>query len=161
MQTIQNTFQELLSADNGIRQRAEAKIKDEFEKDPKSLASQLTQGLSQSSSQDQAMYACALLKKYFLDATSKSSLTPSDLEILKQAILASIDFPSEPLVLLKRKCDLLSKIFSKLEQNTHFVQYLVPLCDSADVKSRQFALYAFEILSEMHLSAEELTNSRT
>lgn len=52
MQTIQNTFQELLSADNGIRQRAEAKIKDEFEKDPKSLASQLTQGLSQSSSQD-------------------------------------------------------------------------------------------------------------
>ena len=64
------------------------------------------------------------------------------------------------MMLLKRKGDVLSKIYSKLDKKDVFVQYLVTLCSSESVKCRQFAMYAFEILSEMHLSSEELSGAK-
>ena len=64
------------------------------------------------------------------------------------------------MVLLKRKGDVLSKIYSKLEKKDVFVQYLVTLCNSESAKCRQFAMYVFEILSEMHLSSEELSGAK-
>ena len=64
------------------------------------------------------------------------------------------------MVLLKRKGDVLSKIYSKLEKKDVFVQYLVTLCNSESAKCRQFAMYVFEILSEMHLSSEELSSAK-
>jgi len=64
------------------------------------------------------------------------------------------------MILLKHKGDVLSKIYSKLEKKDVFVQYLVSLCGSESPKCRQFAMYVFEILSEMHLSSEELSGAK-
>lgn len=107
-----------------------------------------------------ATLCCVLLKKYFLDLRATASLTPEDLEQLKIAIEGSLDFENQPMVLLKRKGDVLSKIYSKLERKDVFVQYLVTLCSSESAKCRQFAMYVFEILSEMHLSSEELSGAK-
>ena len=119
------------------------------------LISQLSTG-----STEVATLCCVLLKKYFLDIRATASLTPEDLESLKTAIEGSLDFENQPIVLLKRKGDVLSKIYSKLERKDVFVQYLVTLCGSESVKCRQFAMYVFEILSEMHLSSEELAGAK-
>ena len=104
--------------------------------------------------------SCVLLKKYFLDLRAQAELSATDLEQLKSAIEGSLDFEGQPMVLLKRKGDVLSKIYSKLEKKDVFVQYLVTLCASESTKCRQFAMYVFEILSEMHLSSEELTGAK-
>ena len=64
------------------------------------------------------------------------------------------------MVLLKRKGDVLSKIYTKLDKKDVFVQYLVTLCGNESAKCRQFAMYVFEILSEMHLSSEELSGAK-
>lgn len=107
-----------------------------------------------------ATLCCVLLKKYFLDLRAQASLSPSDLEQLKGAIEGSLDFENQPMLLLKRKGDVLSKIYAKLEKKDVFVQYLVTLCSSESMKCRQFAMYGFEILSDMHLSSEELAGSK-
>ena len=107
-----------------------------------------------------ATLCCVLLKKYFLDIRAQAELSAADLEQLKSAIESSLDFDGQPMVLLKRKGDVLSKIYSKLEKKDVFVQYLVTLCGSESAKCRQFAMYVFEILSEMHLSSEELSGAK-
>ena len=114
----------------------------------------------QSGSTEVATLCCVLLKKYFLDKRAASTLSPEDLESLKGAIEGSLDFDNQPMVLLKRKGDVLSMIYYKLDKKDVFVQYLVSLCSSESSKCRQFAMYAFEILSEMHLSSEELSGAK-
>lgn len=56
-----------------------------------------------------AQIACVLFKKYFLDNTE--GVDPSDLESMKMAVLTSLDFKTQQLPLLKRKGDLISKVF--------------------------------------------------
>ena len=155
---METTFQELLSADNTIRQRAESTIQDSFTASPSQLAQALIAGLTTST--EVATLCCVLLKKYFLDLRAQASLSNEDLEQLKGAIEGSLDFENQPMVLLKRKGDVLSKIYSKLEKKDVFVQYLVTLCSQESVKCRQFAMYVFEILSEMHLTSEELSGAK-
>ena len=155
---MDTTFQELLSADNALRKRAETTIEDSFAANPSQLAQTLIASLSQST--EVATLCCVLLKKYFLDERSKANLTAEDLEGLKTAIEGSLDFENNPMLLLKRKGDVLSKIYTKLEKKDVFVQYLVQLCGSESTKCRQFAMYVFEILSEMHLSSEELSGAK-
>ena len=87
---MQTTFQELLSADNTIRQRAEANIQTEFSSNPSQLAQALISGLA--TSVEVATLCCVLLKKYFLDLRATATLSPSDLESLKTAIEGSLDF---------------------------------------------------------------------
>ena len=122
---METTFQELLSADNTIRQRAEANIQNEYSSNPAQLASALIAG--QGASEEVATLCCVLLKKYFLDIRATQTLTPEQLETLKQSIEGSLDFENQKMNLLKRKGDVLSKIYSKLEQKDVFVQYLVTL----------------------------------
>ena len=62
--------------------------------------------------------------------------------------------------LLKQKGEVLSKIFAKLERKDVFVQNLVGLTSNESPKCRQFAMHGFEILSELHLSSEELSGSK-
>ena len=107
-----------------------------------------------------ATLCCVLLKKYFLDLRAKAELSAADLEQLKSAIESSLDFEAQPMVLLKRKGDVLSKIYTKLDKKDVFVQYLVTLCANESAKCRQFAMYVFEILSEMHLTGEELSGAK-
>ena len=68
--------------------------------------------------------SCVLLKKYYLDIKATAELNNGDLETFKQAVLASIDFNAQPIALLKRKGDVLSKIYSKLNQNGEFLTQL-------------------------------------
>lgn len=95
-----------------------------------------------------------------MDLRAQAELSAEDLEQLKAAIEGSLDFEAQPMVLLKHKGSVLSKIYAKLNKKDVFVQYLVTLCSNESAKCRQFAMYAFEILSEMHLSSEELSGAK-
>jgi len=107
-----------------------------------------------------ASMCCVLLKKYFLDSRAQTELGPQDLENLRNALLESINLEKQPLTLLKRKGDVLSKIYAKLNKTEMLLAYLVQLADHQDGKVRQFAMYVFEILSEVHLSSAQLTGSK-
>ena len=61
------------------------------------------------------MMSCILLKKYYLDIKATATLNEADLEAFKQAVNASLDFSNQTISLLKRKGDVLSKIYSKLD----------------------------------------------
>jgi hypothetical protein len=100
-----------------------------------------------------ASMCCVLLKKYFLDSRATTELADQDLENLRNALLESIDLEKQPLSLLKRKGDVLSKIYAKLKKTEMLLAYLVQLADHAEPKVRQFAMYVFEILSEVHLTS--------
>ena len=89
-----------------------------------------------------------------------ANLSEQDLTALKTAIEGTLDFESQPMSLLKPKGDVLSKIYAKLEKKDVFVQYLLSLSNSDKAKSRQFAMYGFEILSELHLTSEELSGAK-
>ena len=76
-----------------------------------------------------ATLCCVLLKKYFLDARPNSDvqvteLSESDLVQLMQSVSQTFDFDTQPLILLKRKGEVLAKLYSKLGQQTQFIQFL-------------------------------------
>ena len=102
----------------------------EFAKDPASLARSLIAGLSAEQPEAIATMSCICLKKYYLDIQAAAQLDSGDLETFKQAIVASLDFSSQTMSLLKRKGDVLSKIYSKLEQNGEFLTKLVAYAGS-------------------------------
>ena len=123
-------IQELLSADNATRKRAEDNMNQEFAKDPANLARALISGLSAEQPEAIATMSCICLKKYYLDIKATAQLDSGDLETFKQAIVASLDFTSQTMSLLKRKGDVLSKIYSKLQQNGEFLTKLVAYAGS-------------------------------
>ncbi len=73
---------------------------------------------------------------------------------MKQAVLESLDFSTQSLLTLKRKADLLAKIFKLQEQSEELLKMLVNWAQSKDVKSKLFALYTFEKMTECHLTPE-------
>lgn len=54
-----------------------------------------------------------MYKKLFLDDERSNSLSESDLELMKSTIMQTIDFTNQSLTLLKRKGDIISKIYAK------------------------------------------------
>lgn len=68
----------------------------------------------------------------------------------------SLDFKTQPLLLLKRKGDIISKIFALQNKNEDLLKLLVGWAQSDDAVSKQFAMYVFEILSECHLTPQQL-----
>ena len=56
-----------------------------------------------------------------MDLRAQASLSNEDLESLKNAIEGTLDFEAQPMVLLKRKGDVLSKIYAKLDRKDVFV----------------------------------------
>lgn len=56
------------------------------------------------------------------------------------------------MVLLKRKGDLISKIFTLQNKNEELLGLLVNWAQSEDDMSKQFAMYVFEKQTECHLS---------
>jgi len=152
---MQSTFQDLLSPDNSIRVRAEAAIEGEHARNPAAFADSLVMGLG--SKFEVASLCCVLMKKYFLDNRATTVLSDTDLENLRNAVLSSMDFEKQPLPLLKRKGDVLSKIYAKLNKSEMLLAYLVQLSDNPEPKTRQFAMYVFEVLSEVHLTSQQLS----
>ena len=102
-----------------------------------------------------AMLCLVMLKKYFLDPRAATQLEPAQLEQLREAIQASIEFVEQPIQLLKRKADVLSKVYWKLGKNQELVGFIAQAAGMADqVKARQFAMYTFEVMSEVTLDSE-------
>lgn len=120
---MQNTFSDLLSGDNAIRQRAEAQLNEQSTANPAMLASNLIQGM-QSSEEQVSMMCLILIKKYFLDVTCKTQLSETDLEALRQAVMSSIEFEKQPLLMLKRKADVLSKVYYRMNKNEDLFTYI-------------------------------------
>ena len=150
----QNLLQEVLAGNNTVRQRAEGELNTRRQANPGALLQLFVQNL-RNESEDVAQIACVLFKKYFLDNTE--GVQPDDYEQMKKAVLESLDFSAQSLLTLKRKADLLAKIFKLQEQSEQLLKLLVEWAQSADVKSKQFALYTFEKMTECHLTQEQLT----
>lgn len=109
--------------------------------------------------------SCVLLKKYFLDSRATPDFQPtelsaSDIQSLLESVIHSCEFDSQPLLLLKRKCEVLAKLYSKLGQQDLFIQMLAQESQQAQEKRRQFAMYGFEIMSELHLTSEQMTANK-
>ena len=102
----QNPLTQILSTDNAVRQNAETDMNRRRTDDPKGLMQIFAENLKNSDTQT-AQMACVLFKKYFLDNTE--GINPSDLELVCKEVVLSLD-PSQPMVLLKSKGDLISKI---------------------------------------------------
>jgi hypothetical protein len=103
----QNLLQDILGADNTNRQRAETELNNQRASNPGSLL-QLFIGNMASDKVEVAQISCVLFKKYFLDNTE--GVNPGDYEQMLQAVMQSLDF-KQPMLLLKRKGDLISKLF--------------------------------------------------
>ena len=104
-----NIIKDLLNADNTTRKRAETQLNESRTSNPGALM-QLFMSNMRSAETEVAMISCVLFKKYFLD--NSEGITQGDYEQMKQAVMDSLDFKSQPILLLKRKGDVLSKIFS-------------------------------------------------
>ena len=64
------------------------------------------------------------------------------------------------MTVLRSKVNALCKVFHKLEQNAQFFQYLAGLVQSDSAKTREFAMYGYEIMSEINLTGQELTAAK-
>ena len=72
-----------------------------------------------------------------------------------QAVMQSLNF-TQPMLLLKRKGDLISKLFMLQNKNEQLLGQLVEWAQAEDAVSKQFAMYIFEKQTECHLSDEQL-----
>lgn len=57
-------------------------------------------------------------------------------------------------MLLKRKGDIISKIFSKQDKNTDLLNMVIEWAKQDNIVGRQFSMYVFEVLADCHLTAE-------
>jgi hypothetical protein len=151
----QNLLQDILGADNTSRQRAETQLNTQRTENPGTLLQLFIANMS-SDKADVAQISCVLFKKYFLDNTE--GVNPSDYESMQEAVMKSIDFKTQNMILLKRKGDLISKIYTLQNQNEALLKILVEWAGSEDIVSKQMAMYVFEKQTECHLSDEQLTN---
>jgi hypothetical protein len=149
----QNLLSEVLDANNSIRQRAEGEINTQRQANPAALLQLFVSNLN-NENEAISQISCVLFKKYFLDDTV--GVNPEDYEQMKKAVLESLDFSKQSLLTLKRKADLLAKIFKLQEQSEQLLKLLVDWAQSKDIKSKQFALYTFEKMTECHLTQEQL-----
>lgn len=105
--------------------------------------------------------ACILLKKFFLDDRAEEKecpqLTADDLNSLKAAMEQSINMKDDPMPLLRRKAEIVCKIHKKENAYAELITKLQCLAsqpissDEVVVKSKEFAMYMFELLAEYHL----------
>lgn len=75
---------------------------------------------------------------------------------MKTAIMSTMDF-SQNITLLKRKGDIISKIFAKQNRSEELLKHLVDWASNESSNGRQFAMYLFEVVSDCHLSSDQLT----
>ena len=150
-----NLVQAILGADNTARQRAEAQLNGQRTTDPAGLM-QLFMANMKSEQAEVAQISCVLFKKYFLE--NSEGVSPDDLRQMQEAVMASLDFQTQPLLLLKRKGDVLAKIYALRGENEALLKLVGEWAQTADAVAKQFALYVFEILSECHLTAAQLAS---
>jgi hypothetical protein len=153
-----NILQSLLSTDNEIRKRAEAQIESDRNTNPAGLIGLFVEGMK-TDSLEQASLACVLFKKYFLDDKRSENLTENDLEQIRTTVMSTLDF-NQPLMVLKRKGDIISKIYARQNKNEDLLKLLVEWAASDSNAGRQFSMYVFEVLSDCHLTPEQLSGHK-
>ena len=113
--------------------------------------------------------ACILLKKFFLDDRAEEEhcpkLNPDDLKQLRTAIEQSIDMTNDPKTILRRKAEIICKIHKKQENYAELIVKLQGLAaqpassDEVVLKSKEFAMFMFELLAEYHLPQELIVSN--
>ncbi len=128
---------------------------DERSNNPTNLLNILVEGMKNTDI-SVAQLAALMYKKLFLDDSRSEGISESDLEMMKVTVMNTMDF-NQPLSLLKRKGDIISKIYAKQNKSEDLLKLLVEWAQSDNVSSRQFAMYLFEVLSDCHLTPEQLS----
>lgn len=146
-------LQSLLSHDNATRKRAEESLMNERNTNPANLLNILIEGMKSSQDQNIAQLAALMYKKLFLDDSRSDQLSNDDLELMKGAVMNTMDF-SQNMTLLKRKGEIISKIFAKQGKSEELLKLLVEWASNESTNGRQFAMYLFEVLSDCHLTSE-------
>ena len=118
-----NILESLLSTNNDVRKSAETLLENERNANPTHLINVFLEGMKKDNL-EVASLACVLFKKYYLDDRRAESISVDDLETMKSTIMGTIDF-AQPLTLLKRKGDIISKIFSKQNKNEDLLNLLI------------------------------------
>eukprot|EP00347_Sterkiella_histriomuscorum_P001538 403371652 len=155
-----NYIEQLLSTDNAARSQAEKALYSMRDTAPANLVSMLLESMK-NQKQDVAQLSCIMYKKLFLDdATTSSTLSTDDLEMMKQQVMGTLDFNNQGVSLLKRKGDVLSKIFAKQQKSEDLLKLLVEWAQADSTNSRLFAMYVFEVLSDCHLTHDQLTSHK-
>lgn len=75
---------------------------------------------------------------------------------MKMTVMNTMDFNTNSLLLLKRKGDIISKIYARQNKNEDLLKLLVDWASSDLATSRLFAMYVFEVLSDCHLTPDQL-----
>lgn len=119
-----NILQSLLSHENATRKRAEDSLMSERNANPANLLNILIEGMKSSGDQNIAQLAALMYKKLFLDDSRADQLSQEDLEMMKQAVMSTMDF-SQNMTLLKRKGEIISKIFAKQGRSEELLKLLV------------------------------------
>lgn len=129
----QNILEAILGHDNTARQRAETELNNTRTSNPGALLQLFTSNLK-SEKVEVAQMSCILFKKYFLD--NAEGVSPEDLDQMLQVVMDSLDFQTQPLILLRRKGDIISKIFSLQNKNEELLKLLVGWAESENVVSK-------------------------
>jgi hypothetical protein len=96
-----------------------------------------------------------MYKKMFLDDARADQMSVEELETMKRAVMGTMDF-SQNISLLKRKGDIISKIFTKQKKSEDLLKLLVEWAQVENTNGRQFAMYIFEVLADCHLAPEQM-----
>ena len=103
-----NILADIMNTDITVLQRAEAELSTHRASNSGALLQLFISNLK-NDKVEVAQMACVLLKKYFLDNTE--NVNENNFEDIKNAVTASVDTTNQPMLLLKRKGDLISKVF--------------------------------------------------
>jgi importin-5 len=132
----------------------------------------LFQGLQQSIDTDSLTIrtlACILLKKLYLDDRTEEEkcvqLNPDELATLRNKIENQIDMEKEPMTLIRRKAEIICKLYKKQGDYSELIAKLqmlaaMPSDSEVIVKMKEFAMYMFELLAEYHLPQELIVSNQ-
>jgi hypothetical protein len=120
-----------------MRKRAEESLMSERNTNPANLLNLLVEGMK-NADQGVAQLAALMYKKLFLDDSRVEQLSMEDLDLMKQAVMSTIsgDFSSQNMTLLKRKGDIISKIYVRQNRSEELLKMLVEWANSDSSPAR-------------------------
>ena len=82
-----------------------------------------------------------ILKKFFIDKRKEEEglwqLNLDEFKVLKDQILASIDFSSQPMALLKKKAEIICSCYREIQNYPELIGLLVQIIHSVDGTQEQ------------------------
>ena len=161
----------LKSADNSVRQQAEARVTELRASSARDLFQGFLSVIQAGQPDHQTIaLACLLFKKFYLDDRKSEEgleqLNAEDITLTKNTFKQLLNM-EEPMSLLRRKAEVLCKVHRKEESYAELVQSLrqlalqEPNSDSpAVIKGKELSMYMFELLSEFHLPQEQIEQNQ-